>query len=75
MFAKEVMGPVAEFMALAKPVRYSEILELDRKVREFNARPIPTELMSNSPDIGLIIRRSTLGLYREIGMFVPFLPS
>lgn len=68
MFAKEVMGPVAEFMALAKAVRYSEILELDRKVREFNAKPIPAELLGSTTDMGSIIRRSTLGLYREIAL-------
>lgn len=67
MFSKEVMGPVAEFMALAKPVRYSDILELDRKIREFNARPIPIDFLTATSDMGSIIRRSTLGLYREIG--------
>lgn len=71
MFAKEVTGPVAEFMALAKPVKYSEVIELDRKVREFNLKPIPVELLGTVADMGAVIRRSTIGVYREIGEVTP----
>lgn len=34
-FAKEVLGPTSEYMGKVRPVKYSEILELDRKIREF----------------------------------------
>lgn len=67
LFAKEIIGPVAEFMALAKPVKYSEVIELDRKIREFNTRPVPAELLSIDTDMGAMIRRTTIGVYREIG--------
>lgn len=66
-FVKEVTGPVAEFMALTKPVKYSEVIELDRKIREYNMKPVPAELLATDADMVAILRRSTLGVYREIG--------
>ena len=66
MFAKEVVGPVAEFMALAKPVKYAHVLELDRKVREFRWKPVPAELSGPATDTDAIMRRSNVGLYRRI---------
>lgn len=68
-FTKRVIGPAAEFMALAKPVRYSEVLELDQKILEFNSRPIPSELIGDTADMGAIVRRSSIGVFREIGNF------
>ena len=64
-FAKEVVGPIAEFMALATPVKYSDVLELDRKMREFNSRPAPAEVISDD-GASSIIRRSLIGIYREL---------
>ena len=67
------VGPVAEFTALAKPVKYACVLELGRKVREFRWKPVPAELSGPATDTDTTMHRSR-GLYREIGtvLSLPF---
>ncbi|KAI5123022.1 hypothetical protein M0805_007643 [Coniferiporia weirii] len=38
-FTKEITGPVSEHLCLARPTKYSEILEFDRKIRDFEDHP------------------------------------
>ena len=35
MLAKDVIGPVAERLGVASPMKYSDIIGLDRRAREF----------------------------------------
>lgn len=39
MFAKEITRPLAEIGCQIKPIKYSDVLELDRKIRNFDAPP------------------------------------
>jgi hypothetical protein len=38
MFGKEVLGPISEQMCVASPMKYSTILDMDRRIREFHAQ-------------------------------------
>lgn len=61
---KEVLGPVAELMCQVRPVKYSEILEFDRKIRDFNAKAVPDEFVRDS---SAIFFQTSLKIYRESG--------
>ena len=38
-YTKEILAPTAEYMGKVRPVKYSDILEYDRKIREFPEYP------------------------------------
>ncbi|KAH8113139.1 hypothetical protein DFH11DRAFT_1878702 [Phellopilus nigrolimitatus] len=43
-FAKEIIAPISEQLCLVRPVKYSEIMELDRKLRDFKNHPLVMDL-------------------------------
>ena len=54
-------------MCQVNPVRYSEILELDRRIRDFNVKAVPDELVDDS---GALFWQSHMKIYRESGSWV-----
>jgi hypothetical protein len=62
-FAREVVGPISETLCLTRPIKYSEFLEFDRKVRDFDNPPL--DLTEN----GVFNNKGHLwSLYKDIGM-------
>ncbi|KAL5480285.1 hypothetical protein ACEPAI_1555 [Sanghuangporus weigelae] len=48
-FVKEVVGPISEHLCLTRPIKYSEILDFDRRIREFEDPPILPNLTDSGP--------------------------
>ncbi|KAL5512411.1 hypothetical protein ACEPAG_3403 [Sanghuangporus baumii] len=48
-FVKDVVGPISEHLCLTRPIKYSEILDFDRRIREFVDPPIPPNLTDSGP--------------------------
>ncbi|EJD00583.1 uncharacterized protein FOMMEDRAFT_91493 [Fomitiporia mediterranea MF3/22] len=69
-FMKEVMAPIAELLCLARPIKYAEVIELDRRCREFQ---MPSSLLmpkSPEPDEELTtsLRRFHWALIQEVSL-------
>ena len=67
-YAKEILAVVTARLCAAQPLKYSEILDLDRKVREFDfhpwlheANPPPVELDSNA-----MMQRLCIAMFKEV---------
>ena len=54
MYDRECMLPVLKIVMAAKPPSYQAVLELDRKVRDFNP-PMPEDA-PDSPNIAISMR-------------------
>ncbi|KAI5123018.1 hypothetical protein M0805_007639 [Coniferiporia weirii] len=68
-FAKEVVAPIAECLSRVGTLKYAEILELDRKVRDFEA---PQSMLWSSfkptDDLSVSLLRYMWGLSKEIAL-------
>ena len=70
-FTKEVIGPIAQQMCLARVIKYSEILEFDRKLREFETHPSLLKAKFDSDGNRLLLAgRYNWGIIREVGELV-----
>ncbi|KLO09688.1 hypothetical protein SCHPADRAFT_833692 [Schizopora paradoxa] len=67
-FAKKVLSNIAVRLCAARPPKYSEILEMDRQVREFDMQPInnPKELSHKIDEHAVFVRHSALGMFRDL---------
>lgn len=68
-FAKQVTSSVASKLCTVSPMKYSEIMELDRKVREhpgFSSEYLNNLDAGGSPEIFQVL---AVTLYREISAF------
>ncbi|OCB89593.1 hypothetical protein A7U60_g3191 [Sanghuangporus baumii] len=52
-FVRDVVGPISEHLCLTRPIKYSEILDFDRRIREFGDPPIPPNLTDSGPSAEL----------------------
>lgn len=68
-FAKEVLAGIAVRLCAARPPKYTEILEMDRHVREFGMRPIndSAELVERLDEHDLFVRQSSLAFFHDRG--------
>lgn len=73
-FAKEVLSKVAVKLCAARSPKYSEVLEIDRLVREFDMHPVEQclELSQaiDDSDQELFNRRFVLAYFRDRGTFI-----
>lgn len=67
-FCKEVVGPIAETLSEMRPIKYSEILEFDRKIREFDSPPF--DFSQDDKADYFNIQGHLWNIYRDIGMCV-----
>ena len=69
-FAKKVLSNIAVRLCAARPPKYSEILEMDQQVREFDMQPINNskELSHKIDEHAIFVRHSALGMFRDLGM-------
>lgn len=51
-FARDVLTHLSEVMISAHPIKYSEILDIDKKIRDFEAHPCVTQLVPKGCNIG-----------------------
>ncbi len=71
-FAKQVLSGVAVRLCAAHPPKYSEILEMDRVVREFDMKPIDHSPGSSQAvdDHAVFVRHSALVMFRDLGTYM-----
>ncbi|THH09507.1 hypothetical protein EW145_g1977 [Phellinidium pouzarii] len=68
-FTKEILAMVAEHLCLAQPIKYSKILELDSKVRNFETHPTMFwSSLDSDDDMNTGLRRYMWGLFKEIAL-------
>lgn len=71
-FARDVLSQMADKLTSARPIKYSEILELDRKIQSFEAHPFATQGLPKGYDASkLSFRMSPANSiwYRETCMY------
>lgn len=69
-FTKEVLAPIAQQLCLVRAIKYSELLELDRKLRDFETHPSLLKSAKPGPngDKMVIMRRYNWGVLREVAL-------
>ncbi|KAL5480278.1 hypothetical protein ACEPAI_1548 [Sanghuangporus weigelae] len=68
-FVKELLAPIAEQLCQAKPSNYSEILDLDRKVREYPTHhTLQSRVGDFDEDVATDLRRYNSSVLREIAL-------
>ena len=68
-FSKYIVGPVAETLSEMRPIRYAEIVEFDRKIREFDNPPFD---LGKDGKVDLYnIQGHLWSIYKDIGMSFP----
>ena len=70
-FVKEIAGPISEHLCLTRPIKYSEILDFDRRIREFDDPPLAPSL-SDPGTIGEF-RPRLWALQKELSKSFPFI--
>ncbi len=72
MFAKQVLSGVAIRLCAAHPPKYSEILEMDRVVREFDMKFVDQSPGSSQvvDDYAVFARQSALVMFRDLGRYM-----
>lgn len=63
-FGRNIIAAVADRMCTVRPTKYSEILELDRKVREFKITNYRSPIPGNDPQTVIDVPMTLI--YREI---------
>ena len=66
-FSRDVISKVTEKLCSAAPVKYSDILELDRRIREFEDAPIAVFDDSRCMGQQDLLRHVAMSLYKHIG--------
>ncbi|KAH8113147.1 hypothetical protein DFH11DRAFT_1510936 [Phellopilus nigrolimitatus] len=70
-FAKEITAPIAEQLCLTRRIKYTEIIELDRKIRDFETHPDmlrPSTSFDVDDDFNVSLRRYMWGLFKEVSL-------
>ncbi|OCB91794.1 hypothetical protein A7U60_g938 [Sanghuangporus baumii] len=68
-FVKELLAPIAEQLCQTKPSKYSEILDLDRKVREYPTHhTLQNRVGDFDEDVATDLRRYNSSVLREIAL-------
>ena len=70
MFSKEVLGPISEQMCVASPMKYSTILDMDRRIRDFCTRyprPVRVSQSTGGRDISGMMQAMMISAFAEIG--------
>lgn len=50
-FVRDIMSDICERVCSARPLRYRDVLELDRKIRGFPLHPLALRLQKKGPDL------------------------
>ena len=64
-FVKDTIGPVSEELSLARPIKYSEILDYDRRIREFEDNVAPPDVLNGGPSA--MMKARMLSVQKDLG--------
>ena len=74
-----MLSPISEKLCSAHPIKYSEILELDRAVREFDTHPNLDGLWPEDKlkmwSEAQRLRPRIVGWYKELGRHISSIPA
>ena len=71
-FAKEVLSGISVRLCSARPPKYSEILEMDHQVREFDMQPTKrcSGPVKELDEYAVYVRHCALSMFRDRGTFI-----